>query len=224
MSLGSPPERALHMSLLWAQERREAASVIPVKGGESESDEALMASLKESNHQALAELFRRYSRLVFSMGFRILEDSGEAEEMVQDVFLYLYQRAKQFDEAKGSAKAWIVQITHSRSLDRRNFLHRRHFYIGTDVADLTDTLAGASDVERHVMSKWNLAQLQTALRDLPEKHRRTLEMFFFEGLELKEIATQLRESTENVRHYYYRGLQKLRKSGIVQTLKGKETE
>lgn len=73
------------MSLLWAEERREAA-VIPIKGVESEGDEALMAALKERNHQALAELFRRHSRLVFSMGFRILEDSGETEEIVQDVF------------------------------------------------------------------------------------------------------------------------------------------
>ena len=183
-----------------------------------------MASLKECGEEALSELFRRYSRLVFSMGFRILQDAGEAEEIVQDVFLYLYQKANQFDEAKGTAKAWIIQITHSRSLDRKNFLHRRHFYVGTDVAELADTLAGTNDVERHLVSKWNLAQLQTALRDLPEKQRRTLEMFFFEGLELKEIAKQLDESPENVRHHYYRGLQKLRKNGIVQTLKDKETE
>lgn len=225
MSLSSPPERVLQVSLLWAKEKREAAPVLASgEKAQSRSDEALMASLKKSDQDALAELFRRYSRLVFSMGFRILQDAGEAEEIVQDVFLYLYRRAGQFDSSKGAAKAWIVQVAHSRALDRKRFLHSRHFYVGTDVADLADTLAGTNDVERHVMSKWNLAQLQIALRDLPEKHRRTLEMFFFEGLELKEIAKQLSESPENVRHHYYRGLQKLRKNGIVQTLKGKETE
>ena len=225
MSLGSPPERAIQVSLLWAKEKHRAAPVIPITGkAQQPSDERLMASLKECDQDALTELFRRYSRLVFSVGFRILQDSGEAEEIVQDVFLYLYQKADQFDQAKGTAKAWIIQVTHSRALDRKNFLHRRHFYVGTDVSDLADTLAGTNDVERHLLSKWNLAQLQTALRDLPEKQRRTLEMFFFEGLELKEIAKQLDESPENVRHHYYRGLQKLRKNGIVQTLKDKETE
>jgi RNA polymerase sigma-70 factor (ECF subfamily) len=212
----------LHLSLLWTKEKREAAPVS--EKAQSPSDEALMTFLKDCDQDALAELFRRYSRLVFSMGFRILQDAGEAEEIVQDVFLYLYQRSGQFDQSKGTAKAWILQVTHSRSLDRKKFLQRRHFYVGTDVADFADTLAGAHDVERHVMAKWNLAQLQIALRDLPEKNRRTLEMFFFEGMELKEIAKQLEESPENVRHYYYRGLQKLRKNGIVQTLKGKETE
>lgn len=183
-----------------------------------------MAALKENDQEALAELFRRFSRLVFSIGFRILEDAGEAEEIVQDVFLYLYQKSSRFDQAKGSAKAWIVQVTQSRSIDRKNFLCRRHFYVGTDVAELADTLAGTSDVEQQVMSKWNLAQLGLALRDLPDKQRRTLEMFFFDGLELKEIAQKLGESPKNVRHHYYRGLQKLRKSGIVQTLKDTDKE
>jgi RNA polymerase sigma-70 factor, ECF subfamily len=225
VSLSSPPERALHGSLLWAREKREpAAAALHSERSQSLNDETLMDSLKERNHVALAELFRRHSRLVFSIGFRILQDAGEAEEIVQDVFLYLYQKASQFDQSKGTAKAWIVQVTHSRSLDRRKFLHRRHFYVGTDVADFADTLAGANDIERHVMSKWNLAHLQVALRELPEKQRRTLEMFFFEGLKLKEIATKLAESPENVRHSYYRGLKKLRKNGIVQALKGSETE
>ncbi|WP_162537532.1 sigma-70 family RNA polymerase sigma factor [Granulicella sp. WH15] len=190
----------------------------------SSTDESLMAALKERDQDALSELFRRYSRLVFSMAYRILHDAGEAEEIVQDVFLYLYQKAAQFDQSKGSAKTWIVQVTHSRSLDRRDFLHRRHFYLGTDVADLANTLAGTNDVEHHIVSKWNLAQLQIALCELPEKQRRTLQLFFFEGLELKEIAGQLGESPENVRHHYYRGLQKLRKNGIVQELKDTEKE
>lgn len=200
-------------------------SPVSISGGTiSSSDEALVEALKERNHDALAELFHRHSRLVFSIGFRILEDVGEAEEIVQDVFLYLFQRAGQFDPAKGAVKAWVVQVAHSRSLDRRSFLQRRHFYVGTDIADFADTLTGVDDVERKVMSKWNLMQLEVALRELPEKQKRTLELFFFDGFELKEIAKYLGESPENIRHYYYRGLQKLRKNGIVQTLKGKETE
>ncbi len=188
------------------------------------ADETLMEALKGCDSDALTELFLRHSRLAFSIGFRILQDAGEAEEIVQDVFLYLFQRAAQFDQIKGSAKAWIVQVTHSRSLDRRKFLQRRHFYVGTDVADFADTLPGVHDVQREVMSNWNLGQLQLVLRDLPEKQRRTLEMFFFEELELKEIAGKLGESPENVRHYYYRGLQKLRKNGTVQQLRGEERE
>lgn len=211
------------MSLLWPKEKRVDAAAVPFNEQvQTDTDEALMIALKGGDQGAVSELFRRHSRLVFSMGYRILEDSGEAEEIVQDVFLYLYQRAGQFDQTKGSAKAWIVQVTHSRSLDRKNFLLRRRFYVGTDVTELADTLAGTDDLERHIVSKWNLSQLQIALSELPERQRRTLELFFFEGLELKEIATHLNESLENVRHHYYRGLQKLRKNGLVQALKDTE--
>jgi len=213
------------MSLLWPREKQHFASNVQIEETRQfGSDESLMAALKERDQEALSELFRRHSRLVFGMGYRILQDSGEAEEIVQDVFLYLYQRANQFDQTKGTAKTWIAQVTHSRSLDRKNFLLRRHFYVGTDVTELADTLAGTDDLERHIVSKWNLSQLQIALSELPERQRRTLELFFFEGLELKEIAIKLNESPENVRHHYYRGLQKLRKNGLVQALKDTDKE
>lgn len=206
------------MSLLWFKEKHQATASQIADGPKPPTDESLMLLLKDKNQGALTELFRRHSRLIFSVGFRILQDAGEAEEIVQDVFLYLYQKAFQFDERKGTAKAWILQVAYSRSIDRRNFLHRRHFYGGTDVADFADILAGTTDVEQHVVSKWNLVKLQNALCDLPDRQRRTLEMFFFEGLELKDIAGQLGESFENVRHHYYRGLQKLRKNDLVQAL------
>ncbi len=179
-----------------------------------------MARLHNGQQDALEELFRRYSRLVFSIALRVLRDAGEAEDIVQEIFLYLYQKANQFDPKRGIAKAWIVQVAHHRALDRKNFLYRRHFYIGTDVALLTDTLAGPEDLERNLLSKLNRTRLQQAFEDLTEDQRRTLELFFFEGLELKEIAVHLGESPENIRHHYYRGIQKLRKSSFVHGLKG----
>src|ERR1700753_2248528 len=225
MPFTSQPEHALHLSLLWGQKQSNPRSFTPLEvKAEHISDEALMESLKVQDHEALAELFLRHSRFAFGVGFRILQDGGEAEEIVQDVFLYLYQKSRQFDQSKGSAKAWIAQIAHSRSLDRRKFLQRRQFYVGTDVDIVADTLAGGNEQQRDLMSRWNLAQLQVALRELPDRQRRTLEMFFFEDLELKEIAERLGESLENVRHYYYRGLKKLRKNGAVQELRDKEPE
>jgi RNA polymerase sigma-70 factor (ECF subfamily) len=210
------------MSLLWANEKRKPAVVIPISvEPQPASDESLMGLLQTEPKQALDELFRRYSRLVFSVGLRVLRDAGEAEEIVQEVFLYLHQKSNQFDAARGTAKAWIVQVAHHRALDRRNFLHRRHFYAGTDLAILADTLAGTDDLERDLASRLNRARLQEAFEDLSEKQRLTLELYFFEGLEFKEIAERMSESLENVRHFYYRGLQRLRKNSFVQDLKEK---
>jgi len=193
-----------------------------VAGRRSVSDEILLTQLKSRDREALAEMFRRHARLVFSIGFRILRDVGEAEDVVQEVFLFLFQRAELFDAAKGGAKAWIVQVAYHRSLDRREYLLRRNFYSGTDVNMLSDTLKGQDDVEDDVTSKLSRDRLKEAFHNLSARQRLTLELFFFEELDLREIAARLDESLENVRHHYYRGLQKLRKDAFVMELRGKK--
>jgi RNA polymerase sigma-70 factor, ECF subfamily len=181
-----------------------------------------MTGLKAQDREALAELFRRYSRLVFSIGLRILRDVGEAEEIVQDVFLFLYERADLFDEKKGAGRAWLVQVAHHRSLDRQEYLRRRNFYSGTDAGVLADTVAGTSDVERELGSKLSRERLKEAFEKHSDKQRLTLELFFFEELDFPEIAERMNESLENIRHHYYRGIQKLRKDAFVKKLRDKK--
>ena len=207
------------MSFLWTKERPRSAAVPEGAETQLRSDENLMASLKSQDREALAELFRRYSRLVFSIGLRILRDIGEAEEIVQDVFLFLYERARLFDENKGGARAWVVQVAHHRSLDRQGYLRRRNFYFGTDANVLADTLAGTGDLERDLALKLSRQRLKEAFENLSDQQRLTLELFFFEDLDFDEIAERIGESLENVRHYYYRGIQKLRKDTFVKQLK-----
>ena len=180
-----------------------------------------MAGLLAKDSSALHLLFERYSRLVLTVAFRILHDYGEAEEIVQEAFFYLYQKARLFDSSKGTAKGWIVQVAYHRALDRRGHLNRRGFYLGTNTSSVTETLIGETDLDREVGSKWNRVQLEKAFEELPEQQRRTLELFYFEGLELREISGRLNEPLPNVRHHYYRGLEKLRKSAFVQRLKEK---
>lgn len=208
----------LPVPLLYSKEKGADAPAPPEP--QPLDDESLMACLKSGDQDALGELFRRYSRLVLSIALRILRDAGEAEETTQDIFLFLFERAAHFDRNKGDAKAWIVQIAYHRSLDRQDYLHRREFYSGTNSEFHADTLASPHDVEREVASKQDRERLKEAFESLSEKQRRTLELFFFEELDFKEIAERLGESLENVRHYYYRGIQKLRKDGLVAKLKG----
>lgn len=221
MSSSNATERVLPAPLLWSREEPRTAAFQDKAGIRSVSDEDLLTALKGQDQGALAELFHRYSRLVFSIGFRILREAGEAEEIVQEVFLFLYQRAALFDEKKGGAKAWVVQVAYHRSLDRQEYLHRRSFYFGTDVGLLADTLVGKGDVERDLASKLNRERLKEAFESLSDRQRLTLELFFFEELDFREIAVRLDESTENIRHHYYRGLQKLRKDAFVKKLRDK---
>jgi RNA polymerase sigma-70 factor (ECF subfamily) len=179
-----------------------------------------MARLQSNDSGALEILFGRYARLVLAIARGIVRDSGEAEDVVQEAFFYLYKKSMLFDEAKGSAKNWIIQIALHRALDRKSHLARRGFYAGTDIAALGDTLLGETDLDREVGAKLNGVQLERAFEQLPEMQRATLELFYFEGLDLREISEKLHQPLGNSRHHFYRGLERLRKSAFVQRLRG----
>jgi RNA polymerase sigma-70 factor, ECF subfamily len=217
--MSSPPNgRALAFPLLWGTSQAQVVAL--PEAVRSPSDEKLMSGLQCNDASALSVLFNRYSRLVFGIAFRILRDYSEAEEVVQEAFFYVYQKAALFNPQKGAAKAWIVQIAFSRALDRKAHLSRRGFYVGTEIDSLDDTLVGSTDVEREIGAKLDLAHLQRAFETLTPMQRRTIEMFYFEGCELKEISERLHEPFGNVRHHFYRGLERLRKSPSVQQLRG----
>jgi RNA polymerase sigma-70 factor (ECF subfamily) len=187
------------------------------------SDEELMERLCVRDSKALDALFRRYARLVMNIAFRTLRDHGEAEDTVQETFLYLYRKAALFDPRKGPAKAWIVQVAVHRSLDKKSYLGRRGFYLGTEIDSVNDTLMGATDLDREIGAGLDREKLEEAFAELPDSQRRTLEMFFFEGMPLREIAGRMQESLGNVRHYYYRGLERLRKSAFIDKLRIDQT-
>jgi len=221
--LSSPfPQRAMTIPANWKEEIECRLVEQSVKEPPSVTDEEALIRLKAHDKDALALLFERYSRLILVIGIRVLRDYGEAEELVQNVFIYLYQKAELFQADKGTAKSWITQAAYHRALDRRDYLVYRQFYLGTDLSVLPDTLAGDFDVEREVGSKFNREQLLKALEELPEKQHLTLKLNFFEGLELREIGERLGDSIANVRHNYYRGLNKLRKSALVRSLRDKK--
>jgi RNA polymerase sigma-70 factor (ECF subfamily) len=219
-SMSSPPKgRALPFPILGARER---AHCVPVQTSEARtpSDEEVMARLQARDSPALSLLFDRYSRLLLGIALRILNDYGEAEEIVQEAFFYIYQKSALFDPAKGKVKTWIVQIAYHRALDRKSHLARRGFYLGTDLGSLDDTLLGKADLEREVGAGLDREQLEKAFEELPDMQRRTLDLFYFEGLELREISERLNESLGNVRHHFYRGLERLRKSALVRRVWG----
>jgi RNA polymerase sigma-70 factor (ECF subfamily) len=222
--MSSPPQgRALPLPFMRAGTAAGSLKLGEVAEPRNPSDEEAMARLQAKETVALNLLLDRYSRLVFGIALRILRDYGEAEEIVQETFFYVYRKAALFDSSKGTAKAWILQIAFHRALDRKAHLARRGFYLGTDIDHLHDTLLGNSDVEREIGAEIDRAYLEKAFEELPEMQRRTLDLFYFHGFELREISARLNEPLGNVRHHFYRGLERLRKSAFVRKLWVKKT-
>jgi RNA polymerase sigma-70 factor (ECF subfamily) len=169
-----------------------------------------MEHLKQGHPDALSVLFDRHYRLVFSVALRILHDHGEAEDLMQEVFLEIYRRIENFDASKGTAKTWILQYAYHRSLNRQKYLNLRNFYDQQE-PDFTEWELSQSPNGWNGMSHQDWAQvLEKGLETLNDKERKTLHLAYFQGMLLSEIAQQLDEPLGNVRNHYYRGLKKLR--------------
>src|SRR5216684_1455615 len=171
-------------------------------------DELVMAHLGGGHDDALGVLFDRYHRLVLHVALKILHDVGEAEDVMQIVFMEIYKLAVQFDAARGSAKTWILRCAHHRSINRRKHLLRRRFYATEDIASVEDVLPA---FDSSIIASQEAKQLiERGFQALNGIQRRVIELAYFEGLTLKEIADETGESLGNVRHHYYRGLENLR--------------
>ena len=175
------------------------------------TDEELMEQLRIGQADALAVLFDRHYRLVFSVALRSLHDHGEAEDLMQEVFLEIYKKIEDYDPDKGNAKTWILQYAYHRSLNRQKYLSVRNFYDGRQDSDLMQWELPQSPNGWNGLSYDDWAQvLEKGMSSLSEKERTTLDLAYFQGLPLKEIAAQIDEPLGNVRNHYYRGLKKLR--------------
>jgi len=173
------------------------------------SDEAAMLAVQNGDGDALAILFERYHRLVFSVASRILCDSGEAEDVTQNIFLEIFRSAGQFDQAKGTFLVWLMQYVYHRSISRKNYLLVRQFYANVALDDLSELEQGALQFN-HLPSHECSRFIREALALLNERQRRTIEMVHFEGLTLKDVAERTGEPYHNARHHYYRGLVSLK--------------
>ena len=169
------------------------------------TDEDLLQHLRSGVADALAVLFDRHYRLVFAMAHRILRDSGEAEDLTQEVFLEVYREADKFDPARGSVKTWILQYANHRSLNRWKYLKLRGHYDGR----AAEAQEPSNPSPQPGFSEWQ-SSIRRSLDRLSENERRVIEQVCFEGLVLKEVAERIGEPLPNVRNYYYRGLRKLR--------------
>jgi RNA polymerase sigma-70 factor, ECF subfamily len=171
------------------------------------SDERLMEFMTAGQQEALTVLFDRYHRLVFSVAIRIVRDPGEAEEVVQTVFLDIFQASPSFDPRKGIPKVWILQYAYHRALQRKRHLVANHFYRWED-------LEAAIEVGSRRTLPGELPEIarlaQQMLARLKPRQRAAMELTYFEGLTAEEIAVRLSESVHAVRHDLYRGLALLR--------------
>ena len=203
------PDAIAHSDAKQAEKLVEQEEVNSAIGptGVSVTDEELLCRVGLGSKDALALLFRKHRRVVLSVAGRILRDVSEAEDLCQDVFLLLFQKAKLFDASKGTASSWIIQIAYHRAMNRRQYLaHRQHY--NAQEFDEEQIGIGRQPLFIDELTARNL--LNRLREQLSEEQRDTLELHFFEGYSLREIAEKTKRPLGNVRHHFYRGIERLR--------------
>jgi RNA polymerase sigma-70 factor, ECF subfamily len=189
------------------------------------TDELLLGRVREGGKEALGILFRRHARTVRNVAYRILRDEAEADDLVQEVFLFLFRKAGLFDPNRGSAVSWLVQVAYHRAFDRRRYLSARGFYACCELDEAVlqreepqaATLSYEDTIEA-ALGQDVLSRIEASLSDV---QRRVLHLRFFEGHTMEEIAAILGQSAGNVRNHYYRALEKMRGEVFAAKLKGK---
>lgn len=189
------------------------------------SDELLLEQVRDGAKEALGVLFRRHARSVRNVAYRILRNEAEADDLVQEVFLFVFRKAALFDVAGGAARSWIFRVAYHRAFDRRRYLTSRHFYSIKELEDTAFRLADhREEPQFHELSIEGIFGKELTARfnaRLTAEQRETIQLFFFEGYALKEIAELTGRSLVNVRNHYYRGLERLRKYVLPEKMRSR---
>lgn len=168
-------------------------------------DLATVTAMKSGDQSAMAELYDRYSSVVYAVALRVLGDTGAAEDVLQEVFLQLWRNPGAFDSARGSLGAWLAVITRNRAIDS---LRRRK--PETDLDDVMISVAPdlASDADRSRAAE----KVRGVLGTMPAAQRTALELAYFEGLSHTEIAGKTGEPLGTIKTRIRSGLMALRKA------------
>jgi RNA polymerase sigma-70 factor, ECF subfamily len=175
------------------------------------SDADLVRAMAEGDRAALGTLYDRYVPLLLGVGRRLLRSDREAEDLVHDVFLEAFRHAGDFDEGRGTVRAWLVMRLRSRGLDRLKSVGYAR------VSSLeTTTLPVEPSVEPiEITSTTEIKLVREALAGLPADQRAVIELGYFEGLSLSEVATRLDTPIGTIKSRLARALTRLREDLAV---------
>jgi RNA polymerase sigma-70 factor (ECF subfamily) len=159
----------------------------------------------QRDENAMEDLFRRYSGAVYSVALRVLHDSGQAEDVLQEVFLQLWRNPAAFVQQRGSLGGWLVVVARNRAID---LLRRRKPSDSVEDVVLASSVNVAEEAERNT----TMQKVRQVIAGLPEEQRKTLELAYFEGLSHTEIASRTGDPLGTVKTRIRQALISLRKA------------
>lgn len=148
----------------------------------SEADDmGLLTRIQSGDQEAMSALFDRYGTMVYSVALRVLKDTGEAEDVMQEIFVQVWKNPSAFVSGRGSLGGWLVVVARNRSID---MIRRRHPSEPVESFTLPSSTDLAHEAERNLLLK----KIRGAMLSLPDEQKQSVELAFFEGLSHSEIA------------------------------------
>jgi RNA polymerase sigma-70 factor (ECF subfamily) len=172
----------------------------------SASDANLVMSVARYHEDALAEIYRRHAGAVYGLARRLLWDDSVAEEVVQEVFLRLWNQPERYDPDRGSVRSFLLAQTHGRAIDLlRSESSRRQ----REVRDARATAEGGYDLEREVFDLAMGEQVRAAVAKLPVEEKKAIELAYFGGHSYREVAVMLSQPEGTVKSRIRAGLRRM---------------
>ena len=176
------------------------------------SDSQLFTEIVAKKTWALSTLYDRYSAHLFGLAVKILNDQQLAEDVLQDLFLYLWNNSDKFSQSRGNAFSWVTIICRNRCIDQLRSKQRKTQSSGLMNEEIVRNITIDESESPFEIVSYNEKQKQVsgALQQLPEEQRRPIEMAYFEGLSQTEISAELQQPLGTIKTRMRLGMQKLR--------------
>jgi RNA polymerase sigma-70 factor, ECF subfamily len=167
--------------------------------------------LAAGDGDAAARLYDRHARAVYSLVLRIVNDEGDAEDVVQEVFAQAWRQAARYDASRGAVGAWLLMMARSRAIDKlRSVRARPGSRSADDPAAIDDMPSPLRDAPTAIIDAENARLVQRALAELPLLQRLVIELAYYEGLSQREIADRLEQPLGTIKSRLRLGLLRLR--------------
>jgi RNA polymerase sigma-70 factor, ECF subfamily len=153
------------------------------------SDEALLNAIANGAVWAMESLYQRYSRILYSLAYRLVADHQVAEDLLQDAFLAIWRRSTSYSPQTGAARSWLISILHHRAIDHLRRVRRRSTLQEAPLEELAlDETTAFPDVWEEVWRSVKSSQVRAALMKIPAEQRLVIELAYFQGWTHTEIA------------------------------------
>jgi RNA polymerase sigma-70 factor (ECF subfamily) len=179
--------------------------------GTDADDREDLQRLAAGDGDAAGRLYDRHARAVYSLVLRILNDEGDAEDVVQEVFAQAWRQAARYDAARGAVGAWLLMMARSRAIDKLRSARARPGSRGADDPTAIDQMpAAVRDAPSAIIDAENARLVHRALAELPLLQRLVIELAYYEGLTQREIADRLEQPLGTIKSRLRLGLLRLR--------------